>query len=430
MILNLAPLRSYHLDTLSSLNVSSRAKRIEVREIENEVVFKQFKKPTSSIPGGSIQRQALRPLANNTNLTAGNQITVDKKPKSFSVYSDRAAPGGPRSSNGAPSSRNTASTYKRPAETMSTRPTKVARPNALANPTPGMSASKIEELIERKVSEALAQRALEQPAANPPNSISEAVQKRLEALERKLESGEADEAKAEGLRYLLMARQHKERGEDASAMKMYELAVPFFPHQEKLQMKIDSLRAKIQAKKIEFAANITSNVAREAQKSIATMPIQQLPTPANSFEEYEPEVKPRQPKRKAESEDEFNGTVVVENGEHDESFSYLPTKAKKPKTKSSKPKSALKVFTDEPEMQPSEATPRTKHLLDIVNSRDVALIRGLIGVGPKKAKDLVEYLELQNEDEGGNLVSLAQLVAVPGLGSKTVERAYEGILLG
>lgn len=430
MILNLAPLRSYHLDTLSSLNVSSRAKRIEVREIENEVVFKQQpKKPSSSIPGASMQRQALRPLANNTNLCAGNQIVVDKKPKSFSVYSDKAT-SGPRSSSGPTNVRNTTSTYKRPGESMSTRPTKVVRPNPLANPTPGMSASKIEELIERKVSEALAQRALEQPAANPPNSISEAVQKRLEALERKLESGEADEAKAEGLRYLLMARQHKERGEDASAMKMYELAVPFFPHQEKLQIKIDNLRAKIQAKKIEFAANISSNVARETQKSIATKPIQQLPTPANSFEEYEPEIKLRQHKRKAESDDEFNDSNVLENGEHDESFSYLPAKTKKPKTKSSKPKSSLKVFADEPEMKPYDATPRTKHLLDIVNSRDVALIRGLIGVGPKKAKDLVEYLELQNEDEGGNLVSLAQLVAVPGLGSKTVERAYEGILLG
>src|SRR3982074_241286 len=62
MILNLAPLRSYHLDTLSSLNVSSRAKRIEVREIENEVVFKQPHKSMSNLSGSSISRQPLRPL--------------------------------------------------------------------------------------------------------------------------------------------------------------------------------------------------------------------------------------------------------------------------------------------------------------------------------------------------------------------------------
>src|ERR1700761_4500723 len=40
MILNLAPVRSYHLDTVSSLNFANRTKRIEVREVENEPVFK------------------------------------------------------------------------------------------------------------------------------------------------------------------------------------------------------------------------------------------------------------------------------------------------------------------------------------------------------------------------------------------------------
>jgi len=40
MILNLPPTKAFHLDTLSSLNFANRTKKIEVREIENEFIFK------------------------------------------------------------------------------------------------------------------------------------------------------------------------------------------------------------------------------------------------------------------------------------------------------------------------------------------------------------------------------------------------------
>ncbi len=79
MILNLAPLRSYHLDTLSSLNVSSRAKRIEVREIENEIVYKQPPRSTTN-SGSNITRQPLRPLANAHNINAGAAAAAAGKP--------------------------------------------------------------------------------------------------------------------------------------------------------------------------------------------------------------------------------------------------------------------------------------------------------------------------------------------------------------
>ena len=102
MILNLAPMRSYHLDTLSSLNVSSRAKRIEVREIENEVVFKSVPKQSSSLTSGSALRQPLRPLANAHNVHNVSAAVKDKekkeekdtaKPvKAFSVYTDKVKP--------------------------------------------------------------------------------------------------------------------------------------------------------------------------------------------------------------------------------------------------------------------------------------------------------------------------------------------------
>jgi DNA uptake protein ComE-like DNA-binding protein len=428
MILNLAPLRSYHLDTLSSLNVSSRAKRIEVREIENEVVFTQPPRKTASITGTSIQRQPLRPLANahNTHVNGASQ-KGDKPAKAFSVYSDRSKPSGPRSSGTIPQSlRRTNSTNKRPSDTnLNSRPTKMTRPNPTGvRSNAELSTAKIEEMIEKKVQEALAHRTLDQSAPNPPTDITEAVQRRLEALERKIENGEAEEAKAEGLRFLLMAKQHKERGEDSSALKMYELAVPFFPGQEKLHKKIDNLRAKIQAKRDE-AARASAAAVGESRKVPSTAPIP-LPSPPTSFEAPQEEYHSR-PRRKAnaDSDDEFNGSTVMqaEDYEDDESFSYKSSKAKKSKHKSA-PKSSIRIFADDTD---GPLTPRTRHLLDIVNSRDIAMIKGLSGVGAKKARDLVEFLELQNEDEGGNIRTLQQLIAVPGLGKRSVERAYEGV---
>ncbi|PMD42377.1 kinesin-domain-containing protein [Hyaloscypha variabilis F] len=428
MILNLAPLRSYHLDTLSSLNVSSRAKRIEVREIENEVVFTQPPRKTASITGTSIQRQPLRPLANahNTHVNGASQ-KGDKPAKAFSVYSDRSKPSGPRSSGTVPQSvRRTNSTNKRPSDSnLNSRPTKMARPNpAGVRSNAELSAAKIEEMIEKKVQEALAHRALDQPAPKPPTDISEAVQRRLEALERKIESGEAEEARAEGLRFLLMAKQHKERGEDTSALKMYELATPFFPGQEKLQKKIDNLRAKIQAKRDEVARASASNFI-ETRKAPALAPIS-LPSPT-SFEEPQEETHSKSRRKvNADSDDEFNGSAVIqhEDYEDDDSFSYKASKPKKSKASKFVPKTTLRIFADDTD---GPLTPRTRHLLDIVNSRDIAMIKGLSGVGAKKARDLVEFLELQNEDEGGNIRTLQQLIAVPGLGKRSVERAYEGV---
>src|ERR1700760_4690445 len=80
MILNLAPLRSYHLDTLSSLNVSSRAKRIEVREIENEIVFTQPPRKANTSGASLQQRQPLRPLANAHNTHSNVAASKGDKP--------------------------------------------------------------------------------------------------------------------------------------------------------------------------------------------------------------------------------------------------------------------------------------------------------------------------------------------------------------
>lgn len=444
MILNLAPLRSYHLDTLSSLNVSSRAKRIEVREIENEVVFTQLPRKTAPLTGTSIQRQPLRPLANahNTQVTATSHKN-DKPAKAFSVYSDRSKITNPRSSGTGAQALNRSNSNKRPSDsTGNSRPTKMARHPPAGKPTTDLTASKIEIMIEKKVQEMLANRVLDQPSSNPPVEIPGDVQRRLEALEEKIENNKPEDPRNEGLHFLFMARQHKERGEDISALKMYELATPFFPGQQKLQKKIDSLRAKIQAKKEEslHVKEEKSLQVKRVEEILERMPAVQeyrkapstaairplLPTPPASFEVLAEEAPAKIRKRAAPDYDDYDGDF---NGsahgdyEDDESFTYQAAKPKKPKTKAA-PKSTIHIFSD---VHDAPSTPRTRHLLDIVNSRNLTMIKGLAGVGAKKARDLVEFLELQNEEEGGDIVSLQQLVAVPGLGKKTVEKAYEGI---
>ncbi|KAI1006769.1 hypothetical protein K3495_g1447 [Podosphaera aphanis] len=413
MILNLAPLRSYHLDTLSSLNISSRAKRIEVREIENEIVFTQPPRKIAQPNASSMLRQPLRPLANahNTHPSGGAQ-KGDRPAKSFSVYTDKTK-GGPRSSTA-----NAHTTLKRSSDqTLQTRPVKMARSNpANVKASSEISAAKIEQIVERKVQEALASRALEKSATIlASNEISDAVQRRLEALERKIESGEAEESRADGLRFLLMAKQHKERGEDSSALKMYQLAVPFFPEQERLTRKIENLKAKIQAKRVDKSAKPPVPKEEDPSGDLDLDPLSHVPTSCNPAATSKENLEWTHRAAYYEGEDDPKRSPNPD--EDDKDASYSPRiKTKKPKIK---PAATLS--------NNSLSTPRTRHLLDIINSRDMTMIMGLHGVGAKKARDLVEFLELQDEDEGGNIQSVQELIAVPGLGKRSVEKAYEGI---
>lgn len=418
MILNLAPLRSYHLDTLSSLNVSSRAKRIEVREIENEVVFKQHPKSMSNLSGSSMNRQPLRPLANAHNTHIAPAVAPakagDKPIKAFSVYSDKTK-------SIKPTTLTKTNSTKRPSDAAAaSRPSKIVRP-ALSSRAhaPEMSAAKLEEMVERKVSEILASRAA-QSAPAPVHAISDEVQRRLDALERKIaeSDGAAEDSRNEGLRFLLMAKQHKESGQDGSALKMYEMAQPYFPGQVKLDRKIEGLRARIKAKKEE------GQRVAAPKESVATRPIQLLPTPAPSFEAASLSPVSKKRKIKQDDDEDFNGSVVVaeEAYEDEDSFVYKPVKSRKPKSKT-----APKMFGEEAGHS-VDLTPRKQYILNIVNSRDIIQIKGLNGIGAKKARDLLDFLELQTEEDGGRVESLGQLMGVPGMGGKTVERMYEGIV--
>ncbi|KAF5977240.1 kinesin family member 22 [Fusarium bulbicola] len=408
MILNLSPLRSYHLDTLSSLNVSSRAKRIEVREIENEIVYKQVPRANLGLTGSNVQRQPLRPLANLTNVHNGSVAAkaadmaadANKPVKAFSVYTDKSKPAAPVSRPLVSSKiARRVNPVKRPSENdAAMRPSKISRPAAPASVA--VSAAQIEAMVEKKVSEILAARVAAEKESQPPPTvqpeISDAVQRRLEALERRIDSDEwRDDSKSEGLRFLLAARQHKERGEDEIALKMYEKALPYFPGQTKLLNKIERLRSRLEGN--------------------ASAPSPRRETPRSERK-----------KRRLVYDDADGDYETAEADVDEEEFAHRASKPKsrKVKVKALATKSILSGDDEGP------ASPRTQHLLDIVNSRDLGQIRGLVGFGAKKARDLVDYLELVNDDEaGGRIDSLAQLRTVPGMGSRTVERAYDGLVV-
>ncbi len=67
------------------------------------------------------------------------------------------------------------------------------------------------------------------------------------------------------------------------------------------------------------------------------------------------------------------------------------------------------------------ATPRTQQLLDIVNSRDLSLIKGLHGFGTKKAQDLVDNLE-------NPVASMAELRMLREWAGELWRGAYDGLL--
>ncbi|KKY35998.1 putative kinesin heavy chain [Diaporthe ampelina] len=431
MILNLAPIRSYHLDTLSSLNVSSRAKRIEVREIENEIVFKQAPR-SMNLSGTGVQRQPLRPLTNAHNVHAGTMAKEkadkekgkEKPAKAFSVFVDRKpATARPVAATLSSDSRNQLpSKRKSDAVDASVRPSKMVRPAAMTRPQPTssmtMSTAQIEEMVERKVQEILASRITaesrqqeEQAAApvQPPSAdISEAVQRRLDALERRIEGTQegAVGGKSEGMRLLLQARKLKEQGDDEGTLTCYESALRYFPRQPKLLGKIDKLKAKIAAK----SANIEAS--------------------EQSQEQQKPKSRKKTARRHADEENDDEDSAYVDGdagADTDEScVNSAPTRAYPNSRAKALSAQEVNVLANLP-----ADDPRTHQLLDIVNSRDVNLIKGLRGFGTKKAHSLVT--RLNGIDYSGTRTdqfrvdSLAQLSGVFGMGEKVVEKAWEGL---
>ena len=435
MILNLAPVRSYHLDTVSSLNFANRTKKIEVREIENEPVFKGCSRAVPTITGSSIQRQPLRSLGNTIHNVAINNAGQPVKPgdkpsKAFSVYSDRKSLlSNPSNRQRHPEAPKRSSPLKRPSDQFTTngpRPAKYPRPSPprASKPQPTISKATIEDIIEKKVSEILAARALDQPSTAPVTEISEEVQRRLDLLEQKIEG--KDDSRAEGLTFLLMAKQHHVRGEESSALKMYELAKAHFPNNIKLDKKIRKLQESLQQKKppgpqqSQQASSISPPISRVTLHSIPLnnpSKVSENPPPSDADDSYH------------EAPQHLNSV----GSDSDDSFHYKPRSRRAP-LRPPAPRIAVTNHASlhapsQPDSASAPASPRSQHLLAIINSRDVAQIRLLKGVGARKAEIIFQALCAGDDEAHGEMAmgSLAQLGGLKGVGRRTVENMRLGV---
>ena len=376
-----------------------------------------------------------------------------------------------------------------------------------------LSAAQIEAMVEKKVAEILAARAAaaaaltpqtptpstpktessnpmssgsgeqqQQQQQKPEPQISEEVQRRLEALERRIEEqsmnntsrsssrrGRNDnlgrEDKKAGVTLLLEARKAKEQGKLEEALGMYEDALArFFPGQPKLVGKIEKLKYKlgrisreewevgVQLREEEGAnrngrersrsrsGNGNGNGDRSgggdgrrtAMTGISTTDPEEEDDDdmAADVEETPSEAEAR--RRRLLKSRGRSATLGVGISSRSRQGLYNNGNGNIDHTTTSASASASASDYSDHDHSPSdpEPTPRTKQLLDIVNSRDTERIRSLNGFGQKRAQDLVDHLsdrDRETQGSGGKVRSLGELTTVPGVGVRTVERAYEGL---
>lgn len=408
MILNLASTRSYHLDTISSLNFANRTKKIEIREIENEPMFKGPARPLARASTTSrVHRQPLQPLTSSVNVKVNVEnpaASDEKKPaKAFFVYSDKQSlkPHTPSLKSERP---RRSSPLKRTSDVSSRLPSRIPRESEKSAPKGhgDIPADRIEEMVERKVEQILAARAMDDSSRQQAQMehMNEEVQRRLELLERKIEGTE--DARAEGLSYLLMAKQHHGRGEYSSALRMYRLALPFFPRNEKLAAKIAALEEKLNPQ-----PQAEVQVAGRGSMLSIKKPAKIARTHAAIDEEYK---------------------ILKHEDDEDYDDSHIGLKRKRATTT---PKLAVlkddSPFADENGMSDGIPSPRTSHLLSVINSRDVGQIKLLKGVGAKKAEAIVDCLcEMGEVDQ---VRSLSELGRLKGVGLKTVQNMRSGVFV-
>ncbi|WPH00510.1 Hypothetical protein R9X50_00333900 [Acrodontium crateriforme] len=445
MILNLAPVRSYHLDTLSSLNFANRTKKIEVNEVENQPFFRdqpgksKLDGATNTMKAAPLHRQPLKSKILSQSSHLQDVTNVPKPTKAFAVFTDK--PKTSQASHAANTSQVRAlglpirSPPKRTSSDFTLgRPSKFHKSNdcgRVGTTDLAMTKDAIEALIERKVSEALAERA-DQTKVCIGEPISDDMQRRLDALERRVEGKESE--RAEGLQYLLMAKQHQVRGEDASALKMYQLALPHFPGNEKLARKLVVLQDRIAAK--------------DAAQQATPVKVKTI-SRAKSFDEDAAAMLAAKRKLKFDADESYHDDHEdPEDMREDGDFVYRPrTKIRRPhnarlepigKVGPSRPVSepaaqmtsveeARADSDDELAIELSAETPRTKHLLNIINTKDVSKIKLLKGVGPKRAEAIVNCL--CDLDDDTRVTSLGQLGKLKGVGLKTVESMRCGVVV-
>ena len=172
-----------------------------------------------------------------------------------------------------------------------------------------------------------------------------------------------------------MAKQHQARGEDVSALKMYQLARPFFPSNEKLESKIAHLE------------------------------------------------------RKTSSSHENRGCAAPERTDGDNDYHDERQEASEDNAFESRKPKRRRLAKTAPFADSNEPpTPRTEQLLRIINTRDVAQIKLLKGVGTKKAEAIVgSMMEMDEEENEVFVTGLMQLGGLRGVGVKTVENMRAGL---
>jgi len=491
MILNLAPVRSYHLDTLSSLTFANRTKKIEIREVENEPVFmgKQQEKPRARA-GPLAHRQPLRPITSaiNTDIKAANTTSTvrDRPVKAFSVYSEKTtAPSRPSYGQKRPSEENLPLTSRHTKQISTSGRYSGAAPPTKPADNEKISRADLESIVNRLVTEKLAERTLD-TAPPPPAPVSADVQRRLEALEQRVQeqtNEQDDDERSEGLQYLLMGKQHQVRGEWASALRMFEHAKPFFEGNEKLMARCEWLREKlggasgrregvegaviprpmaqrmgtapavltqrgggVQPRRLDRVTGQEARQDKQGRRTLAEAPQQEDADSedddselanhdsANDDEDYHDlSTMP------SDNEDDAHDSDA--HHDSDSSFRFKPKKPKssvaenkaRPGRKQKPPKASFSMYTSTAQEGDGASTllaplashsPRTATLLRIVNSRDIERIKSLKGVGAKKAEGIVGWLA---DTEDGVIDSLDMLAALKGVGVKGVERMREGV---
>ncbi len=146
-------------------------------------------------------------------------------------------------------------------------------------------------------------------------------------------------------------------------------------------------------------------------------------------------------RRKARDEDEsYHEDHDGARPEEDDEFIYKPrTKIRRPQTAQAQqipvalqqealaPARVDEGSEDELAPLSSHQTPRTKQLLNIINTKDVSQIKLLKGVGAKRAEAIVNCL--CDLDDDARVTSLGQLGKLKGVGVKTVENMRSGVLV-
>jgi hypothetical protein len=143
-------------------------------------------------------------------------------------------------------------------------------------------------------------------------------------------------------------------------------------------------------------------------------------------------------KRQAEDESFMDHTVDVISDE-ESSFMDGPRPKKRRNTESLHQNDVDLDALDD--FDPT-VSPKTIHLLSIINSRDVSQIQLLKGVGMKKAEAIVDCLcemdqssvstddmEVVSDQPQFQLSSLAELSTLKGVGVRTVESMRSGVLV-